>query len=52
MADIPGEQDLRAEDVDEIVKNYALEQNITTKVRKKKEGLYAPLLISSKVLVY
>ncbi len=26
MADQPGEQDLRAEDVDEIVKNYALEQ--------------------------
>jgi len=26
MADMPGEQDLRAEDVDAIVKNYALEQ--------------------------
>ena len=26
MAEIPGEQDLRAEDVDAIVKNYALEQ--------------------------
>jgi len=26
MADIPGEQDLRAEDIDAIVKNYALEQ--------------------------
>ncbi len=26
MGDIPGEQDLRAEDVDAIVKNYALEQ--------------------------
>jgi len=25
MADMPGEQDLRAEDVDAIVKNYALE---------------------------
>jgi len=26
MADIPGEQDLRAEDIDSVVKNYALEQ--------------------------
>jgi len=26
MADLPGEQDLRAEDIDAIVKNYALEQ--------------------------
>ena len=25
MADIPGEADLRAEDIDKIVKNYALE---------------------------